>query len=208
MKTKALLFINGTPPKQLPDISPETMVACTDGAYHYLKKMLEIERIDFISGDWDSYAGVQDIPEEVRRKMIYTPDQDFTDFYKALDILKAKGIREVVVYGGSGGEQDHFLGNLSVAYRFRAVMDIVFEDEYAQYFFIPPFFEIQGVKGKMISLYPFPKAEGITTQGLQWQLNDGVLDITERIGTRNRAIENKITIEYRRGALLIFIGKT
>jgi thiamine pyrophosphokinase len=37
MRNKALLFINGDSPKSIPDLSGYDLIACTDGAFHYLK---------------------------------------------------------------------------------------------------------------------------------------------------------------------------
>lgn len=201
---KALLFINGEPPKQLPNASGFDVIACTDGAFLYLRaKGFPLEQLDFVSGDFDSFSDLEAIPKE---KIILTPNQDETDFHKALTILKEKGIRKVEVYGGSGGEMDHFLGNLSVAYRFWEVMEITFHDEYAQYFFIPKGFKIKGVKGKILSLYPFPMATNIETKGLNWCLNRETLSITDRIGTRNFATEDEVEISYENGAMLLFLG--
>lgn len=124
-----------------------------------------------------------------------------------MDILQTKGVKKVDVYGGSGGEMDHFLGNLTSAFQFKNEMEIRFFDEFSTYYFIPNSFELNEVKGKMISLYPFPSAEKMTTQGLNWELNGETLNMTSRIGTRNFAKENKISIRYGKGDLLIFIGK-
>lgn len=202
---KALLFINGEPPKQLPDTRGFDVIACTDGAFLYLKaKNFPLEQLDFVSGDFDSFPDLEAIPKE---KIIVTPNQDETDFHKALTNLREKGIRKVDVYGGSGGEMDHFLGNLSVAYRFWEEMEIVFYDAYAEYRFIPKNFKLNGVKGRMISLYPFPIAKGIMTKGLHWGLSQDTLSITDRIGTRNFAIEDEITISYQEGAILLFLGE-
>lgn len=201
---EAILFINGEPPCSLPSLPPKVLVACTDGAYHYLKKQISIERLDFISGDLDS-SQIED-PQAIE-KVIPTPDQNYTDFYKALQILKNKKITKVTVYGASGGEQDHFLGNLSVAHYFKDQMEIFFEDSYAQYFFIPKQYKIKHAQGRMISLYPFPRAVGVTTRGLRWTLTNEDLDITQRIGTRNIAIAPEVGIEYQDGDLLVFVGK-
>lgn len=202
---KALLFINGTPPENFPDLEQYTLIACTDGAFHYLKqKSFPLQKLDFISGDFDSHSGADE--EVYDEKFIYTSDQEKTDFDKALEIIQEKGFSKVDVLGGSGGEMDHFLGNLTVAYRFRDQMEIIFSDEFSEYFFIPGNFEIENVKGKMISLYPFPSAENIITQGLNWQLQNENLNMVSRIGTRNFAVENRISIKYSKGDLLVFIG--
>ena len=206
MSLKAILFINGTPPKNLPKTEDYDVIACTDGAFHYLKeKNFSLEKLDFISGDFDSHTGSDE--NLYHEKFIFTPDQEFTDFQKALDILKGKDVKKVDVYGGSGGEQDHFLGNLHVAFLFRKELEITFFDEFSTYFFIPKNFELNNVAGRMISLLPFPKVENLATSGLNWELKNEELDLTKRVGTRNFAKENTVKISYTKGDLLIFIGK-
>lgn len=202
--SKALLFINGEAPLEIPDISDFQMIACTDGAFRYLKEMdFPLEKLSFISGDFDSFQLERDFGE----KYIHTPDQDKTDFHKALEILLEKGSKEVYVYGASGKEQDHFLGNLHTAYMFKDKLKIIFYDEYASYFFIPKQFILNNVKGKMVSILPFPYAEKITTKGLRWKLEKETLSLTERIGTRNKADEDIVEIEYQNGAIVLFVEK-
>lgn len=202
---KALLFINGEPPKNIPEIKDYDLIACTDGAFHYLReKNFPLDLLDFISGDFDSYEESEKIVSE---KLIHTPDQNKTDFHKALEIIIEKGFYEVDVYGGSGGEQDHYLGNLTVAYLFRNKMEITFYDEYSKYFFIPNKFEAHNVLGKIVSLVPYPVAENVITKGLNWPLFGEELSMTGRIGTRNFAVEDTFTCSYSDGAILLFIGK-
>lgn len=206
MKNKALLFINGDAPTSFPNPEEYGLIACTDGAFHYLKSLdFPLDKLDFISGDFDSHSGKDDnIYDE---KFIYTPNQDKTDFHKALEIIAEKGLKNVDVLGGSGGEQDHFLGNLTVAFNFMNQLNIKFYDEFSEYYFVPKVFNVKGVKNKMVSLYPFPSVENITTKGLNWSLINGSLSITSRIGTRNFAVEDEVSVEYEKGDLLIFIGR-
>lgn len=206
MKGKVLLFINGDAPETLPDHHNYELIACTDGAFHYLKRMgFPLDKLDFISGDFDSHSGADE--NVYQEKFIHTPDQDRTDFHKALDLIAERGFNKVDVFGGSGGEQDHFLGNLTVAFAFKDQMSIQFYDDFSEYYFVPKNFKLNRVKNKMISLYPFPTVENITTTGLNWPLKNGSLSITSRIGTRNFAVEDQVSIEYEKGDLLIFIGK-
>ncbi|SEV95494.1 thiamine pyrophosphokinase [Chryseobacterium wanjuense] len=206
MKDKALLFINGDAPKSFPNPEKYGLIACTDGAFHYLKNLdFPLEKLDFISGDFDSHSGKDE--NLYHEKFIYTPDQDKTDFHKALEIIIEKGFKNIDILGGSGGEQDHFLGNLTVAFGFKDILNIKFYDEFSEYYFVPKNFAVKNVKDKMISLYPFPSVENITTKGLNWPLTNGNLSITSRIGTRNFAVEDEVSIEYEKGDLLVFIGR-
>lgn len=203
---KVLLFINGDAPKSFPDPEKYDLIACTDGAFHYLKQLgFPLEKLDFISGDFDSHSGADENVYE--DKFIYTPDQEKTDFHKALEIIEEKGFKNIDVFGGSGGEQDHFLGNLTVAYSFKENLNIKFYDEFSEYFFIPKTFVLEDVKNKLISLYPFPTTEGVTTTGLNWPLTHENLSITTRIGTRNFAVEDDVSIEYQKGNVLVFVGR-
>lgn len=206
MKDKVLLFINGDAPKSFPDPENYDLIACTDGAFRYLKSLnFPLEKLDFISGDFDSHSGADENVYE--DKFIYTPDQEKTDFHKALEIISDKGFKNIDVLGGSGGEQDHFLGNLTVAYTFKDDLNIKFYDEFSEYFFIPKTFALKDVKNKLVSLYPFPTVENVTTKGLNWPLTNENLSITTRIGTRNFAVKDEVLIEYEKGDLLIFIGR-
>jgi thiamine pyrophosphokinase len=205
MKDKVLLFINGDHPKTFPDPEQYGLIACTDGAFHYLKQLgFPLDKLDFISGDFDSHSGSDE--NVYQDKFILTLDQDKTDFHKALEIILERGFTKVDVFGGSGGEQDHFLGNLTVAYAFKDQMDLKFYDEFSEYYFVPKSFKLNGIKNKMISLYPFPSVENITTTGLNWPLTNGSLSITSRIGTRNFAVEDEVFIQYESGDLLFFVG--
>lgn len=207
---KALLFINGTPPKNFPTVEGYDMVATTDGAFHYLKdKNFPLENLDLVAGDFDSHdhdEALLKLALEKNIEVIITPDQDFTDFQKLLDILRERGFQKIDVYGGSGGEQDHFLGNIHAAFLFKEELEITFFDEFSRYFFIDKEFKLENIKGKMVSLMPFPIAENVITKGLNWSLNKKNLSITERIGTRNFAKENTVEISYEKGDILIFVG--
>ena len=204
MIDKALLFINGVPPKNLPETEDYAMIACSDGAFHYLKeKKFPLDKLDFISGDFDSHLGNDEAIYHDR--FIFTPDQDKTDFHKSLEIIQERGITAVDVYGGSGGEMDHFLGNLTAAFLFKNHLEITFYDEFSTYFFAPKTLVLENVKGKTISLYPFPLTENITTKGLNWPLNNENLDISKRIGTRNLASEETVVIHYGKGDLVVFV---
>ena len=84
MKTKKVfLLLNGEKPNKLPNMAAYDLVCATDGAYQYLKEQ-EI-RPDFISGDLDS---LESFPKDI--EIIQTPDQNFTDFDKVLQILVQK----------------------------------------------------------------------------------------------------------------------
>ncbi|MFD0761266.1 thiamine diphosphokinase [Lutibacter aestuarii] len=200
MKTKkAFLLLNGDAPKEIPNLSYYDMVCAIDGAYNHFEANNILP--DLVTGDFDS---IHNIPTTV--EVIKTPNQEYTDFEKALQILKQRGYYYIDVYGGSGKEHDHFLGNISTALQWKLDVSISFFDDFGKYFFIKEHIELTKVKGRNISLIPFPNAYGISTKGLKYPLKNEDLTFGERIGTRNKADEETVVISYKSGNLLIYIS--
>ncbi len=198
--SKVALFLNGQAPEKIPDLMQFEKIFCTDGAYRYLKKHNIVP--DVVSGDFDSIS-TEEIPEGI--EIMITPDQNFTDFEKALMIIQERNHKEVYVYGSSGMEHDHFLGNLTTGIKYKDKLMLMFFDDFSYYFFAEKKTVLEDYKDRIISLYPFPVAKGITTQGLKYALHDEDLDLKHRVGTRNKGTSNLIEIQYREGDLLIFI---
>ncbi|SFC38027.1 thiamine pyrophosphokinase [Algibacter lectus] len=196
---KVCLFLNGEQPKSIPDLESYKIVCATDGAY----KFLEANNIvpNFISGDFDS---IETIPDAV--EVIHTPNQDFTDFDKVLQILFDKGFKTVHVFGASGKEQDHFLGNLHTALQWETKLDLTFFDNHGYYFLADKSSEIKNCLDKTVSLIPLPEATGIVTVGLKYALNNETLAFGDRIGTRNKAVIDNILITFKTGNLFLFIN--
>lgn len=197
---KAFVLLNGAKPSIFPNFSNYDIVCAIDGAYNHFEKNNIIP--DLITGDFDS---IHKIPTTV--EVINTPNQDYTDFEKALFILNERGFSEIDVYGGSGKEHDHFLGNISTALTWKKKLNITFYDDFGKYFFIHNTFTTSDILNKNISLIPFPKAKGIITTGLKYPLKNEKLSFGKRIGTRNKAIKNTIEITFKKGNLLIYISK-
>ena len=196
---KVFLLLNGEPPKEMPNLSNYDIICATDGGYHFLGNNKITP--DFVCGDLDS---LREIPENI--EVICTPNQDFTDFEKALQILFDRGHTTIDIYGASGKEQDHFLGNLHTTICWKKKLHITFFDNYGTYFLADNFTQLSNCKGKIISLIPFPKATNITTKGLEYSLEKEDLIFGQRIGTRNIASENTVEIQFESGELFIFIN--
>lgn len=196
---KAFLLLNGKAPQQLPDLEEYDLVVATDGAYRYLQQLGV--RPDWISGDFDSLG---ELPKDVR--CISTPNQDYTDFEKALRLLLEANIQVVDVYGASGKEQDHFLGNISIALQYQSQLKIQFYDDYSTYFVMDKVVEANVKIGSLVSIVPLFELKGLYSQGLQYPLDNHDLVFGGMIGTRNRATASQIRIEYTSGRGVVFLG--
>jgi thiamine pyrophosphokinase len=200
MKTnKVFLLLNGEKPEKLPNLSNYALICATDGAYQFLKD--NNIKPDFIAGDFDS---LENLPTDI--DVIETPNQDFTDFDKILQIIFDKGFYTIDVFGASGKEQDHFLGNLHTAIQWKEKLKITFFDHYGRYFLAEKHTEIKDCLDKTVSLIAISSVKNIQTTGLLYPLNNEELAFGKRIGTRNKAIKNEIKITFKSGELFIFIN--
>jgi thiamine pyrophosphokinase len=200
----ALLLLNGNAPEKITNPQDYEIFIATDGA---IQKAIHLGVIpDFVLGDFDSIDN--ELAKNLNVNFVRAPDQNFTDFEKSLAFIHEKGFEEVHIYGASGGEQDHFLGNLSAALAWKSKIKLTFFDKYGTYYFLKKSEQnrINEVKGKTISLLPLPNADQVSTSGLEFPLQKEDLNFGKRIGTRNFAIESEIEIHFTEGNLLIFIN--
>lgn len=106
---KGILILNGQPYSGAID-DASALVYCCDGAYKWAHGRV---RIDKNIGDFDSLDIIPDPPPEE----IFPAEKDFTDGEIALFKLLQDGVDEIEIYGGGGGREDHFLGNLQLLYK-------------------------------------------------------------------------------------------
>lgn len=202
MKTAAL-FLNGDAPEPIAlqrafSYEPDFKL-CTDGAYYYMQ-MLNIDA-DAIIGDMDS---LHEVPKNM--ELIFIEDQNTTDFEKALEHLVKLNYERVVVLGSTGGQNDHFLGNLNAAYKYRKKLNILFFDNSQHFFLTEKSIEFPTEIDKIVSLVPFPETHIVAMDGLQYGLENESLDLLKRVGTRNRATDTRVSIQLSSGALWIFVS--
>ena len=194
MKT-AYLVVNGVVDEKWlsSELKDKKPVFCTDGAVDKVKV-----KVEAVLGDLDS------VKVKECQNYVHLPDQEFTDFEKALKHLEGK-YDTVIIYGASGGLVDHTLSNLSIASIFKNKMQLMFKEPKQEYIFADNNLILEKVKGKTISLVPFPMAKGVTTKGLKWPLKNETLGLGGFISARNKAELDKIEISYKDGCLLVFV---
>ncbi len=106
---RGIILLNGQPyDGEIDDRG--ALVYCCDGAYDWAKGRV---RIDRNIGDFDSAKSVPVPPPEE----IYPSEKNFTDGEIALIKMLSDGVKEIEIYGGGGGREDHFLGNLHLLHR-------------------------------------------------------------------------------------------
>jgi thiamine pyrophosphokinase len=166
---------------------------------------------DLILGDLDSCGDLQEIEKIFPRSVIKrSPDQDQTDFQKALALLENRGMPgRVVILGGLGKRTDHCLSNLMIAGRVDPTAEITFDDEHEWVRRITPScpLVLSGRAGAPISLLPIGEVEKVNSSGLQWELSDSDFSWDRMMSQSNRCSTNEVKVSCQSGVLYAFVSK-
>ena len=145
---KGILLLNGQPYGGKID-ADGALVYCCDGAYAWAKDKV---RIDKNIGDFDSLKETPFPPPEE----IYPAEKNFTDGEIALFKLLEAGVSGIEIYGGNGGREDHFLGNLHLVHRaHEAGVKCVMISENSEIFAGDGVISLGQYKGRTFSVLPF-----------------------------------------------------
>ena len=198
---KAVILLNGEPYCGEIDAS-KAFVYCCDGAYEWAKGKV---RIDENLGDFDSLTITPEPPPAV----IFPAEKNLTDGEIALRRALAAGAGEIAIYGGGGGREDHFLGNLHLLYAAHACgVRAEMITNGARLFCASGRVELNGNAGKTLSIIPFGgSAHIMKSGGLKYPLNDLRLLYGSTRGISNVAESNEAYIVVAEGTVLVAVNE-
>lgn len=186
---------------QLLEWSP--FVVVLDGA---INRVLELGiKIDVLLGDFDSKNhAVEQIQAQQKIEIVHTPDQNKTDLQKGIEFLIARNFDAVNIIWATGRRADHNLSNITDIVRYKQQINIVLHDDYSKIFQLPKRYQKWYVKDTVLSLMPVGVVSGVTTQGLNYNLQNDVLTLGYRISSSNSAAQDgQVMIEHTEGDLLM-----
>ncbi|WP_170412026.1 thiamine diphosphokinase [Ruegeria atlantica] len=160
-------------------IRANTVVAADGGA----APLVESGRIpDAVIGDFDSLHSRH--KDKIPADRLYPiREQNSTDFDKALRSIEAP---VVLGAGFLGGRLDHQLAVLNTLVQ-RQDRPCVLLGETEVVFHAPPQISLSITPGDVVSLFPFQRVRG-TSKGLEWPIDDLVMEPGGQVGTSNRAL--------------------
>nr|WP_321253683.1 thiamine diphosphokinase [uncultured Ruegeria sp.] len=162
------------------------LAVAADGGATVLRESGRIP--DAVIGDFDSLSS-SDLEEIPADRLFPIPEQNSTDFDKALRNIEAPVVLGV---GFLGGRLDHQLAVLSVLIK-RQDQSCILLGEHEVVFHAPPKVSLNLPKGSVVSLFPLQRVTG-RSQGLEWPIDDLVLKPDGQIGTSNRAV-SEVTLQ-------------
>jgi len=205
----ALIIANGAACRreildQLLEWCPFVLVL--DGA---LQRVLDLGiAFNVISGDFDSEPNVHDkLKDRPNIEIIHTPDQNFTDLQKGINICQMRNYTHIHVLWATGERTDHSLINLDTIIRHYPITKIVFWDNWHKIFAVSSGFKKWYKKDTFISIIPWPFANNVCALNLQWPLNNLPLAMGKQLSTSNAVAENGfLEIVFDKGNLLLMEG--
>ncbi|WP_454782151.1 thiamine diphosphokinase [Legionella sp. WA2022007384] len=193
---QSILCLNGNLPDSSFFAAMNLPIIAADGAANSLFELGINPQL--ITGDLDSVrpALLKNHP------FLHIPDQNSSDYQKALGYLKDHNLLPAIVVGINGGHLDHILNNMNIFMETNCLL------------YAPP---IRGfVLNKQskinlslpvhtkISLMGIPEAT-LSSLGLHWELNDTPLSFPGQTSCFNRTQAPEIVLEVHHGSVLVLI---
>lgn len=178
------------------------VVVLDNAIYRVLDKGI---KPDLWMGDFDANHDFESIKARLYPlEIIHTPNQEKTDLEKALDLLVERGYPAVNIVWATGRRADHTITNITNLVRHKNDIRVVMFDDHSKIFPLQTSFEKWYPAGTILSLIPVGTAEGITTEGLKYELSNDSLTIGWRTGSSNEALKDGIVkIQVKKGDLLL-----
>lgn len=197
---RSALILNGNKPsnQMLKKIRENIPIIATDGAAEWCSA-------DYIIGDMDSLP----LSTPLKSKIIHISDQYTTDFEKGMNFAKERGFLPCLVLGVSGGEIDHFLGNIQTLLKHTENHSFFFLDEHEKglKIGIPLSRGKYHIKMKVdatVSILPHCMCT-LTTKGLFWELKEKLITPDGPLTIRNRSTKELVEFDITNGKSLIII---
>ena len=192
------------------EFDPDLTIAADRGIENALKTGI---RVDRILGDFDSIdpAVLQQVRDLDLPETIFPPEKDYTDTELALQIaMQEAGPKgQIMILGALGTRLDHSMGNVFLLKQpADQGIECGIRDENN---------EIRLLKGPVqyviqrdpawpyISLLPvFGNVENVSLKGFFYPLEGGTLEPGVSLGISNELVDEKGTIQFEAGYLLVF----
>ena len=197
-----VVLANGEFPKHdipLHELDIAGSIICCDGAVESLINYGK--RPQAIVGDFDSIP--QKFKEDLVKILVHRPDQSENDLRKSLKWVEANGGKSVTILGASGKREDHLLGNIFSILQFDTQMDMVMITNYGRFYTVHESQVFDGIKGQQVSLFSVDQSIKITTDGLEYPLQNEALP-TLYEGTLNAMVDDQFSINISHGQILVY----
>ena len=186
----------------------EEIIICADSGIKLARKLWYKPKKLILIGDLDSVenSDVEWCNKNNFEIIKYPENKDKTDGELVIeyDCKNFDTDTRKIVVGGITDRIDHTLGNIS------AIIPYIKEDHKFEFhiekeniFITSKSILLRSKKNNKISLMPIERVLEVKTRGLKWELENENIELYSTRTLRNEAIKEKLTIEFKKGVLMI-----
>ena len=188
--------------------SAEGVVCCDGALVKFLEHTPERKPLAVV-GDLDS------IPEELKERyseLLYPEaEQDDNDMTKAMRwvLTHHPEVEEITILGATGLREDHTVGNLGLLMEYTRLFDlgdrqVTMVSDYGTAFVVTDSGDLHLGEGRRISLFSADNSLKITSEGLEWPLDEVVFDAWWK-ATLNRTSAPIVSLHFNHPAAVLVI---
>ncbi|MBA3815411.1 MAG: thiamine diphosphokinase [Parachlamydiaceae bacterium] len=177
-------------------------VVAVDGGLFHCHEMGIIP--DLLIGDLDSVTPILLSKYSHVTTLRFPTEKDDTDLELAIRAVEAPSIVTIGLFGVMGHRVDHAMNNLNLTCLHSK---IIIETETESVFAISGEYQINCFPGQKLSLLPLNSPViGVTTSGLQWELNHATLNKNFR-SISNVCLGKSVNIKIHSGQLICCLAR-
>ncbi len=209
MSETVIVFAGGDPipPSAVLNLPADAFVIAADSGLDRARE--SGFEIDLLVGDLDSISAGGRQEAEAHRTAIerHPVYKDATDMELALQAARRQGAEKVIVIGGHGGRQDHYLANaLLLPSPAFADLEIEWRAGRDRLYAVHGGLTLEGKIGASVSLLAVGgRVRGVETSGLRWNLNGEDLEAGSTRGVSNEFKSESVSISVEGGTLLVVV---
>ena len=206
MKT-TLIYLNGGSINEdrLRDVINETQyIIAVDGGANMLSKQNIIP--DVLIGDMDSIdKDVYRILKQNNTKVIIHPkEKDQTDSELAISYAIDRGFKEVIITGFVGDRFDHMIATINYLSKLLTKLKVKIIQNNEDIYFVTNSLQFSGKINDEVSIIPLhTDAEGVLTEGLQYELHHELLQLSSTRGISNVINNPTVSILLKKGVVMV-----
>ena len=195
-----VIIANGrfpTHPTPLSYIERASFIVCCDGAAN---EFIEIGgKPNAIVGDCDSISK----ENIVRFADILYPnnDQETNDLTKSVQFCVDKGMKDIIIVGGTGKREDHTLGNISLLAEYVYIANVVMATNWGIFTPINTTTQFKSFIGEQVSIFSIDHTK-VSSQNLKYPLSNRILSNWWE-GSLNESLDESFKIQTA-GRIIVF----
>ena len=177
-------------------------IICADSGYNHAVKLGVKPSI--VVGDFDS---IGEIPADVAC-LTYPARKDLTDTELAIAYAHDKGFEDFLILAGTGTRVDHGLTNILLLKGILASGGRgMVVDEHNKVMMTDSVLALEAPPGSIVSLVPIADCQGVTTENLEYPLENANMYVGKGLGVSNVMTKETATVSITAGLLLVIIAK-